>query len=217
MIQKIAILRSNFIGVYAKAWEDIALLPSNVEDEIASQISEGLQVPVEKFLIDNSSLIGTFVALNSNGMVISRNGTDLNFSENISGRNILVLKDKINAIGNDVITNDHAAMIHKSFTASSQKKIEDALGVEVVKGTIGGIKTVGSAAILTSKGMLVTPEATEEEMRGLSDLFKVPVKEGTANFGNMYVGSSIIANSKGVFVGKETTPIETGRIDDILS
>lgn len=217
MIQKISILLSNFIGVYARAWEDVVFLPSNVEDDVAAQISEGLQVPVERLLIDNSSLVGAFMALNSNGIVISRNGTEHTFSDELSGRNILILKDKVNAIGNDVIANDHAAMIHKSFTASSQKKIEDVLGVEVVKGTIGGIKTVGSAAVLTKKGMLVTPEASEEEMRTLSNLFKVPVKEGTANFGNMYVGSSIVANSKGVFVGKETTPIETGRIDDILS
>ncbi len=217
MIEKISILRSNFIGVYSKAWDDVVFLPSNVEDETAARISEGLKTPVEKLLIDNSSLIGTFIALNSNGIVVSRNGSDHVFSKQISDRNILFLKDKVNAIGNDVITNDHAAMIHKGFTASSQKKIEDALGVEVVKGTIGGIKTVGSAAILTKKGMLVTPEATEDEMKALSELFKVPVKEGTANFGNMYVGSSILANSNGVFVGKETTPIETGRIDDILS
>ncbi len=217
MIQKISILRSNFIGVYGRAWEDVVFLPTNVEDEVAAQISEGLQVPVEKLLIDNSGLVGTFIALNSNGIIAPSMGSDHKFSDFLQGRNIVFLKDKINAIGNDVIANDHAAMIHKSFTASSQKKIEDALGVEVVKGTIGGIKTVGSAATLTKKGMLVTPEATEEEMRSLSELFKVPVKEGTANFGNMYVGSSIIANSKGVFVGKDTTPIEIGRIDDILS
>ncbi len=217
MIQKISILRSNFLGVYGRAWEDVVFLPANVEDEIASIISDGLQAPVEKLFIDNSSLVGTFIALNSNGVVVSRNGSDNKFSDLLQGRNILILKDKVNAIGNDVIANDKAAMIHKAFTASSQKKIEDALGVEVVKGTIGGIKTVGSAATLTKKGMLVTPEATEDEMKSLSELFKVPVKEGTANFGNMYVGSSILANSKGVFVGKETTPIEIGRIDDILS
>ena len=86
-----------------------------------------------------------------------------------------------------------------------------------MKGTIGGIKTVGSASVLSAKGMLVTPDADEEEMKFLSDLFKVPVKSGTANFGNMYVGSSILANSKGVLVGKDTTPVEIGRIDDILS
>ncbi len=217
MIQKISILRSNFLGVYGRAWEDVVFLPANVEDEVASIISEGLQAPVEKLFIDNSSLVGTFIALNSNGVVVSRNGSDNKFSDLLQGRNILILKDKVNAIGNDVIANDKAAMIHKAFTASSQKKIEDALGVEVVKGAIGGIKTVGSAATLTKKGMLVTPEATEDEMNSLSELFKVPVKEGTANFGNMYVGSSILANSKGVFVGKETTPIEIGRIDDILS
>lgn len=217
MIQKISLLRSDFIGVYSKACEDVVFLPTNVEDETAVQISEGLGAPVEKLLIDNSSLIGTFIALNSTGIVVSRLGEGHEFSDQIGDRNVLFLKDKVNAIGNDVIVNDHAAMIHKAFTAGSQKKIEDALGVEVVKGTIGGIKTVGSAAVLTKKGMLVTPEVSEDEMRSLSELFKVPVKEGTANFGNMYVGSSILANSKGVFVGRETTPIEIGRIDDILS
>ena len=99
MIQKISILRSNFIGVYGRAWEDVVFLPGNVEDNVASQISEGLQVPVEKLFIDNSSLIGTFISLNSNGIVVSRNGSDNKFSDLLQGRNILVLKDKVNAIG----------------------------------------------------------------------------------------------------------------------
>jgi translation initiation factor 6 (aeIF-6) len=65
--------------------------------------------------------------------------------------------------------------------------------------------------------MIVTPGATEEEIKFLSELFKTNVKAGTANFGSIYVGASILANSKGVLVGADTTPIELGRIDDVLS
>ena len=217
MIKKISILKSNFIGVYARAWEDVVFLPGNVEDEVLQEVSDGLQAPVEKIFIDNANLIGSLMVLNSKGVIAPKIGSDLDFSKSLPDRNILFLKDRINAIGNGMITSDRAAMIHKSYTVSSQKKIEDALGVEVIKGTIGGIKTVGSAAVLTQKGMLVTPEADEDEIRSLSEFFKVPVKAGTANFGSMYVGASIVANSKGVLVGKDTTPIELGRIDDILS
>jgi len=216
MIKKITILRSNFIGVYAKVWEDVAFVPVPIEEESLHEIESGLNVKVHRILIDSSNLIGSLMVLNSTGIVLPSNGEELPH-EMIGERRILYLKDRINAVGNDILTNDHAAMVHRGYTASSIKKISDALGVEVVKGSIGGIKTVGSAAVLTAKGMLVTPEADEEELKYLADLFKVPVKTGTANFGNMYVGSSVLANSKGVLVGKETTPVELGRIDDILS
>jgi len=216
MIKKISILRSDFIGVYARVWEDIAFLPSGVDQKDEMEISNSLGVRTFKVLIDNSNLIGTLLSVNSNGIVLGFTGTDFELPDGLD-RNVVFLKDKLNAVGNNIITNDKTAMVHKGFTASAVKKISDALDVEVIKGTIGGIKTVGSAAVLTKKGMLVTSETTEEEISELHEIFKVPVKPGTANFGNPYVGSSIIANSKGILIGRETTPIEIGRIDDVLS
>ena len=217
MIRKLSILRSNFIGIYARVWEDIAFLPFNTEGDEVRQVEETLQVKVKKILIDNSYLIGSMMAINSNGMIFPNNSLNLTKEEISDGRNILFMEDKINAIGNDILANDRIALIHKSFSKSSMKKIEDCLGVESVKSSIGGIKTVGTAAVLSNKGMIVTPRASEEEISFLSDLFKVQVKAGTANFGNIYVGASILANSKGVLVGEDTTPIEIGRIEDVLA
>ena len=216
MIKKISILRSDFIGVYARVWEDVAFLPIGIEQKEETEIATGLGVKTFEVQIDSSNLIGTLLSMNSRGVVIGFTGIDFQLPEGME-REVTFLKDKLNAVGNNIITNDKVAMVHKGYTASSIKRIADALDVEVIKGTIGGIKTVGSAAVLTPKGMLVTSEATEEELSELRGIFKVPVEPGTANFGNPYVGSSIIANSKGVFIGRETTPIEIGRIDDVLS
>ncbi|MCL5803113.1 MAG: translation initiation factor IF-6 [Thermoplasmataceae archaeon] len=217
MIKKISILRSNFIGVYSRVWEDIAFLPFNAEDFVEKDFLDILKVETRKVLINNSPLIGTMMVLNSNGIIIGKNDFDDGRTLTVGDRNFLSLKDKMNAVGNDILANDHGAMVHKSFTAAAIKKISDTLGVEVIKGTIGDIKTVGSAAVLTQKGLLTTPEVSDDEIDFLSNFFKVPAKSGTANFGNLYVGSSIVANSKGVLVGEDTTPIEIGRIDDILA
>ncbi|AAT42792.1 translation initiation factor IF-6 [Picrophilus oshimae] len=217
MIKKVSILNSNFIGVYARTWNDVTFLPVNISDEEKRIFEETLKTEVYKISIGNSFLIGSMLSMNSNGIVVADHGIDNLKSLNINGRNILSINNKLNAAGNNIIANDHAALIHKSFPDSIRKKIEDVLGVETVKGSIAGIKTVGSVAVLNDRGMLVTSEADEDEIKYLSDLFKINVKTGTANFGSNYVGASIIANSNGILVGEATTSIELGRIDDTLS
>ncbi len=216
MIKKAVVLRSSFIGIYAKAWDDIAFITKMADDKTVSEFSEILGTDVQRIMIDSSSLIGTMIAMNSNGIIVpyTANESDI---KGINSRNVLYLKDKINAIGNDIIANDHAAIIHKGFSSKIRQEISDALGVETIKASIGNILTVGSGGILTNKGMLVNPETDDDEIEFLSDFFKVPVKSGTANFGSIYVGSCIVANSKGILVGRDTTPIEIDRIDDVLS
>jgi translation initiation factor 6 len=217
MIKKLSILDSDFIGVYSRVWDDIALVPRTVPEELEREFENVLGVRPIRTIIDNSYLIGCMSVMNSNGIILAGGDPGLADAEIYGDRNILYLKDKINAIGNDVLANDRGAIIHKSFTESSRKKIEDSLGVEVIKDTIADVKTVGSVAVVTNKGMLVTPEVSEEELKKISEFFKVNAKPGTANFGSVFIGSSILANTKGIFVGRETTPIEIGRIDDTLS
>ncbi len=218
MIKKLSIFSSDFIGVYIKAYGNTALIPRNLDEESENIIRDILGVKTFRVMINNFSLIGTMVAFNSNGIVVSGLSSPDDFSDtNIDGRNILFLKDRLNAVGNNIITNDRAAVIHPSFTESSEKAISDTLGVEVARSAIAGVKTVGSVAVLNDNGMLVSPESGDEEIKKLSDLFGIRVNTGTANYGSYYLGASIITNSKGILVGNATTSIELGRIDDTLS
>jgi translation initiation factor 6 len=217
MIEKFSALSSDFIGVYMRTFEDITYIPVQMDSESESEVGRILGTETQRVMLANSYLIGSMMAGNSNGMVLNSMADKDNLKIGNGSRNILVLKDKVNAIGNDIVTNDHAAIIHRGFSKTSVKKIEDCLGVEVIKTSIGGIKTVGSVSVLTKKGMIVTPTVTEDEIEFLSNLFKVEAKPGTANFGSIYVGSSIVANSTGVLVGTKSTPIEIGRIDEVLS
>ncbi|EQD38730.1 Translation initiation factor IF6 [mine drainage metagenome] len=217
MIEKFSALSSDFIGVYIRTFDDITYIPSPMDARAETEVQRILGTETRRIMLANSYLVGSMMTGNSNGLILSGMADPSDIREDSNGRNILILGDKVNAIGNDVVANDRAAIIHRGFSKSSVKKIEDCLGVEVIKTSIGGSKTVGSVSILTKKGMLVTPTVSEEELEFLSNFFKVEAKPGTANFGSMYLGSSIVANATGVLVGTKSTPIEIGRIDEVLS
>jgi translation initiation factor 6 len=88
--------------------------------------------------------------------------------------------------------------------------------VEARRGTVAGLETVGSACIVTSKGVICHPKTTESELKEISSLFKVPAVLATLNYGTPYLGACAVANSKGAFVGSRSTPIELGRLEDGL-
>ena len=88
--------------------------------------------------------------------------------------------------------------------------------MEVVKGMVAGYKTVGSVCAVTNKGILCHPATSQDELKMLSELFKVPAAIGTLNYGAPVIGASIICNSKGAVVGSNSTPIELGRVEDAL-
>lgn len=217
MIRKLSLFESNFVGLYLRTWDDVAIVPNNLEEDQATIIQETLGVNLIKSSMDPSGMYGVFSVMNSRGLILSGIYGEKKTDYDIGNREVLYLKDHINAVGNDIIANDHAAMVHEDYGKRSAEKISDVLGVETVRGRIGGFNTVGSVSVVTSKGMMVNPETSDDEIEILKDLFKVPVKLGTSNFGSPMVGSGIVANKNGVLVGEDTTSIELTAIDDVLS
>jgi translation initiation factor 6 len=120
----------------------------------------------------------------------------------------------LNAVGNNILANDFGALVHKKFSKKSITQIEDTLDVEVMKGTIAGLKTIGTAAVVTNHGGVCHPKVKEDELEFLKSLFKIEIVKGTANYGTPLVGACIIANSNGAVTGTTTTGIELGRIED---
>ena len=215
MIRKFSIFESEFIGLYCRAWEDLAIVPVQLDNVSRKTISEVLDVRIQESRMDPSGMYGVFSVMNTNGIIVGGNSGKIDFDP--GNRQVLYLKDTINAVGNDIVANDHGALVHEDFDNKSVKMIEEALNVETVKGRMGIFQTVGSGSVATNKGMIVNPEVSDDDIEILKDIFKVPVSAGTANFGSPMVGASLIANTKGILVGEKTTSIEIGGIDDVLS
>jgi translation initiation factor 6 len=203
-----------YIGVFCRSSERLTITPTQIEPKEEKAIQEALGTEIVKTTMGGTNIPGVFVAMNTHGIVV----TNFAYEEEINGleSNVLRLKDRFNAVGNNILVNDHAALVNPDMDNKTVKALEDALGVEVSRGTIGRMKTVGSAAVVTNKGLICHPKISEGEMRHLKELFKIPVYIGTANYGVALLGACMIANSKGAVIGNKTTGIEMNRIEDAL-
>ena len=133
--------------------------------------------------------------------------------------NIARVKTELTALGNNILCNDRAAIINPNFENNQLKIIEDALGVEVVKGNILGPEEpglVGSQALCTNKGVLVHVDADHEILEWLGKVLRVEVDIGTINAGYPYIASGVIANSHGAVVGDDTTGPEIMRLGQVF-
>jgi translation initiation factor 6 len=215
MLLKGILHNSPFVGIFLECNEELAVAPTDLSSAELRLIENSLNVSIHKTMFSGSPLIGSLMVMNNKGAIVTDFATkeDLEF---LKGYNLLFIEDRINAVGNDILANDVAAIVHPDFEERSVKEISDVLDVEVIKKDLGGIKTVGSAAVITKKGILVNPQVSDEDLKFLSDFFKVPAVIATANFGSLYLGASIIANSRGAIVGELSTTIEIGKIEENL-
>jgi len=217
MIQKTRVFNSPFLGVYLRTWEKYTLVPSNLDRDMNRTISESLGTELIELTLGGTKLLGSLSAMNSKGILLSNIASDEEKNKIPSDLNIAFLKDQINALGNDILVNDKAALVHEDFDRRSLRVIEDILDVEVRKGSFGEIKTIGSCGLITTRGLILPPSMSDEEIDEMSNFFGVKGKIGTANFGSLYVGASVVANSKGALIGEDSTTIEISNIEEALN
>ncbi len=206
-----------YVGVYCAASETLAVLPDSVTNKVAREVGETLDVEVITTTIAGASIVGSLLALNSNGAMVTNFAEKRELAKFPKGLRVGVMEEKLNAAGNTVLASDKAALVHPAASARTLRMVEDTLGVEVQRASVAGIDTVGSACIATSKGIVCHPRTSETDIRWLADLFKVPASLGTLNYGTPYLGACAVANSKGAYVGFKSTPIELGKLEDALA
>lgn len=214
--RRLNISGSPVLGVFATCTDELAFVSFDTTDEIASDVGESLGVPIHKVSVGGGSIIGSFLCGNTHGTVVAGLIYEKEIRSLRKYTKAARITQPLNAVGNLIMCNDTAALVHPEFTDKSVNIIKKYLDVDVQRGTIAGLKTLGMAGIATNKGVLVHPKTTQDEIGVIEDLFGVSVDIGTVNFGSPLVGSGLLANSKGYVAGLETTGPEIGRIDDAL-
>ncbi len=208
------------IGMHAKASDRICFA-GNLPEEASKKMEDVLGTDVLDVSIAGTELVGIFLAMNSNGIVvphISTGGEVKKFRAicKEKGLNVLVLKTKFTAVGNSILCNDQGAVISQNFSQKEKTAIRDCLDVEIAYSKVAGLDVVGASGIATNSGCLLHRDATDDEINVFERTLKVKAGIGTANFGSPFVGSCIIANSRGILIGEKTTGPELVRIQDAL-
>ena len=204
------------IGVFARVVGDIAIIPPESPEEFRQAVKEALKVEVIETTIQGSTIIGSLVAGNSRGVIVSGLATDEEIAKLAKHRKVFLLSDTMNAAGNVIMANDTFAAVHPDMPEGVSKAIGEFLEVEVITLVLGGVKTVGMAGVATNKGVIVHPRATAAQIKKIEDVAKVPVGTGSINMGSGLIGTGLMVNESGYLAGNATSGFELGRIEDVF-
>jgi len=204
------------IGVFTRVFEDIAVIPAEAPDELEDHYREAFDLEVVRTTIQGSPIIGSLLAGNSNGFVISGLATKAEIMQLSEFRELYLLDQGMNAAGNVILACDRFVAVHPDMEHHIQKEIGEFLKVPVTPLTLGDLKVVGMAGVATNNGVVVNPRSTASEIATLERVCELPIGKGSINMGNAMVGTGLVANTHGYLAGGETSGYELGRIEDIF-
>jgi translation initiation factor 6 len=184
------------------------------ENELADHI------PVIYTSIAATRIVGRMCAGNKRGLLLPSTTTDqeLMHLRNSLPDGVLVqrVEERLTALGNVILCNDYAALVHADIDRETEEIIADALGVEVFRQTIAGNVLVGSYASISNQGGLVHPKTSIEELNELSSLLQIPLVAGTVNRGSDVIGAGVVVNDWAAFCGMDTTATEMAVIETVF-
>jgi translation initiation factor 6 len=217
-VLRAAFAGSSYVGVFCRATDDRLLIRPDVDDDLREDFEDELGVAAVPTTVGGSKTVGALATGNANGVLVSGRVDDREREriEAATDRPVGELPGRVNAAGNVVLCNDTGAYVHPDLSRKAVQAVQDTLDVPVERGDLAGVRTVGTAAVATNRGVLCHPKSTDEELDYLEELLGVPADLGTINYGGPLVGSGLVANANGYVVGEDTSGPELGRIEDAL-
>jgi translation initiation factor 6 len=200
------IYRSPNIGIFLRTNDKYCLVPRGLAETKRERLEPLLQAQAIQISIAGSRLLGPLIAMNNNGIIVSRLAEDeeIEALREFTGLNVEKLNSRFTSVGNLITANDNGAIISDIFSDESMKTIQRVLGVPVKKMRIANYVQLGSTVCATNGGSIVHPIATEAEINEIRLTLRVDPEPATVNGGVPFVGSGFVGNTKGILVGNST-------------
>ncbi len=216
------LFNSPYAGVFCATNEVLTIVPPGIPNDDMEAISEALETTVEAITVGGSRVVGTLVAMNSQGLLVSNIVTSReieNLEKLASDFNLRlgVISDRSNAIGNNFLVNDNGGFCNERLGSNTRELAQEVLGVEITPKSLNQMDTLGMIGCSTNKGGLCHPDIVSQERKLMEEILGVSIMEGTVNFGMPLVGAGVVASSKGAVCSRQSTGVELGRIEEALS
>jgi translation initiation factor 6 len=204
------VYRSANIGVFLKANDKFCLVPRGLPPTKLQKIQTLLNTKAIQVSIGGSRLVGPLVAMNNNGILLSRLAEDdeVMLLQESTGLEVQRLNSRFTSVGNLICANDRGAIISDVFGDESKRVIESALGVPATRMRVSGFIQVGAMTSATNSGALVHPAASEEEISQIRKSLGIDPEPATVNGGVPFVSSGFVGNSGSVMLGAQTRGAE---------
>ena len=215
------LFNSPYSGVFCATNDVLTLIPPGIPKDDMESISEALGTTIRVITIGGSSVLGTLVAMNNKGILVSNLVTSLELEklEKNSSElklNLGVLSERSNAIGNNFLLNDKGGFCNERLSPKSKNSAEEIFEINIEAQSLNGMDTLGMIGCVNNNGGLCHPEISDKEKENMEKIMNIIVMEGTVNFGMPLVGAGVISSSKGAVCGRQSTGVELGRVEEAL-
>lgn len=211
---------NNELGAFICLTNKYAIVGRSECSNVINFLRERFDFPVVETTLANIKTVGSLCVGNKNGLLCSHstNDQELMHIRNSLPQDIRVVRiyDKLNALGNNILCNDHVCIVNPNFSQENISILEDVLKVPVYKLTLGNESLVGSYGVLNNIGLITHPNINELELKEISQLLKVNAIASTVNQGKNIVGSGMVANDFICIAGQHTTTIEIKIAEKVL-
>lgn len=205
-IFKYDVYRSPNVGIYAKCNDSFVFVPNGFAMTKVENLCSFLKTKHVFASVANTRLLGALMVVNNHGILLPRNAHEEEVAhlKKSTGLNVDILDTKHNALGNLLCVNDKGGIMSPMIPSEFVKKVEDVLGIEVVRKRIAGYHQAGAMAVATSRGGIIHPATEEEDVRAISQVLGVELEPATINGGSPFVAAGILANNSSLVVGTLT-------------
>lgn len=223
MATRAAFGNSSEIGVFAKLTNSYCLVGQGGSQNFYNTFNSELgdKIPVVVTSLQDVRIIGRLCVGNRKGLLVPDSTTDqeLQHLRNSLPDSVKIqrIEEKLSALGNCIVCNDHVALIHPDIDKTTEEIVANVFDVEVFRQSVAGQSLVGSYCAVSNNGALVHPKCTKDEQKELSSLLQVPVMTGTVNRGSSVIGAAMVVNDWCAFVGGDTTATEIGVVENIFN
>jgi len=188
------------IGIFFYTTDKFTIIPTITPENIKKELKTELKTELVETNIYNSSAVSIFLAGDEKVLFAPNiiNKDERKILEKIKGIKLVILDTKLNALGNNIIINKNTAFVNPNFEDKTVKMIEEN-GYKVVKGRIGGVDTVGANIVKFGDKALITPDATNDEIKILNKELRLECEKGMIN-NSKIVKSGVIVNRNGMLI-----------------
>jgi translation initiation factor 6 len=197
------VYRNPNVGIYAKCNDKFVFIPNGFATTKAKNLAEFLKTDYIFTTVANTRLLGPLMVVNNKGLLLPRNcyEEEISYLKKSTGLNVDILDTKHTALGNLICANDKGALMSPLIPTEYIKKIEDVLGVEVIRKRVAGYHQTGTMAVVNSRGGIIHPFVEEDDIKTISQVLGVGLEPATINGGSPYLSSGILANNNSLVVG----------------
>lgn len=203
----VEVYRSPNIGIFLRANDRYLFAPKGIASTKSRMLAESLRVSPIFVSVEGTRLLGPLMALNNEGVLLSRLVEDYEVRELSSQTGLRVerFKSKYTAVGNLVAANDRGAVVSPILDHEAVSQVKDVLGVEAHRLVLEEYVQVGALMVATKGGAAVYPKLTEKQVEEVGGIFGVDAYPASVNGGIPFLTSGLVANASNAIVGDLTT------------